>query len=253
MPEKITLGELKEIFRKKDYNALPDPQKDFVWIFHPYLNQDRSPSPKFRGSIRASSISESNRSKSLDSMQKFNYLPEHTIMVKEQVKMEKSLGRIRDLIELISFNHLSEASDFSWISAGKLGRHKIEAYKDFNLQIAAYKEIQTQRDQIRFKLQYLMKENSPLLTENDIYTNFYLMVLNEIKTHGRDKICKLVNNALDTYVNQILHDKIEEVSVEEGLTPLPKVSKRSFVISKKTMSLDKKHRNTSKSRIHENK
>lgn len=169
-------------------------------------------------------------------------------MVNENKTLEKAMHRLRGLMELISFTHLSEASDFSWVVLGKQSTSQANGYSDFANQLKSYSELQLQKTQIQSKLKYLLQKRSSLLMDTECYANFYHMVLNEIKTNGKDKIIKLVNNALDSYVSSITLVQIEEVSVGEGLTPKEKI-KKSFQIKTKNTSTEKRHHSSSKSKI----
>ena len=216
-PESISVEELQKILKAKEYYKLPDPHKDLVWLFHPFLNKDNVPSPKRNktGSIRGSP-SISGMTRSVDSHLQLEFIPESKAQADINRRHEKGSKRIRELMDAISFDSNRYATEFSWMCNGRTDISYPEIYKAFGKQCKLYKEKTVYFELIQEKLRYLLRHQSPLLVDKDTYISFYHMVLNEIKLNGREKLLKLISNSLDNYVNSIVSAQVKhDVRIKE--------------------------------------
>ena len=231
-PESISVEDLQKILKAKEYYKLPDPQKDFVWLFHPFLNNDNVPSAKKNktGSVR-DSPSISGMTRSVDSQMRFEFIPESKAQVDINRRHEKGSRRIRELLDVISFDSNRYATEFSWICNGRTDISYPEIYKAFGKQCKMYKEKTVFFELIQEKLRYLLRHQSPLLVDNDTYISFYHMVLNEIKLNGREKLLKLISNSLDNYVNSIVSAKVKHEVIVNELPVTSTKQSRAFKIN----------------------
>lgn len=188
---------------------MPDPQRDYVWVRLP-------PRPKaklqprstvFQKINKAAEKLAPNRGKdkdresviSGDSLQRRNnFLQESPGVELLRKKMETGANRIKDLLDLLRLDDKPEVYNFAWMKTGVGDRNNHDCYRSFSADMNAIRERRNLKVVIKQKLKYLLMEDSPLICDNENYSNFYYMVQNEIKMNGPDKISRVFNQLLDT-------------------------------------------------------
>jgi len=215
-PIRMTIEQAEEILDRKDLNALPDPQRDFVWIYHPLLLvKDKAYNglkAAFKGKIvRQGGASVS--SKSNASSKKYSFIPESKTSLANQKKLEKGAKKVRDLLDLLDFEENSKAYQFSWLKSGLPPNTDFTlSYADYSKNIKEYKERKLLQRFIQQKLKYLIQEDSPVIAEAENFNNFYHMVQNEIKMNGKEKITRIFNTLLDSNIKLLRQSQIRSVS-----------------------------------------
>lgn len=225
-PVNITMADIQEIFKNKQYGKLPDPDRDYLWLYYPNLKNVRhqqavSPKPASkrrdsRSSVRSKNSAGSFNTRSVESTLRFNFVKNAPEVVETSLKFEKGAKRARDLIEALLFEDHGQALLFSWQTVGKTSVHKENAYKELAVHARSYQERKVHLDQIQQKLKYLIDEGAPLLMENDAFVSFFHMVQNEIRMNGKDKVVKLVNYALDGHIGSLKKENQETSIVSVG-------------------------------------
>ena len=208
-PEKLTFGDLEQAVHQQEFTGLPDPQRDYVWVRLP-------PKPKAKSQPRGTIFQKINKAAeklaptrgkdkdresviSGDSIQRRNnFLQESPGVELMRKKMEVGANRIKDLLDLLKLDDKPEVHNFAWMKTGVGDRNNHDCYCSFSADMNAIRERRTLKVVIKQKLKYLLMEDSPLICDNENFSNFYYMVQNEIKMNGPEKISRVFNQLLDT-------------------------------------------------------
>jgi hypothetical protein len=209
-PEKLSLADLEQAISQQEFNGMPDPLKDYVWVRlppKPKINKLLPRANIFQKINKAAEKLTPNRGKekdresiiSGDSVQrKHNFLQESPGIELLRRKMETGANRIKDLLDLLRLDDKPEIHNFAWMKTGVGDRNNHDCYRAFSADMNAIRERRNLKVVIKQKLKYLLMEDSPLICDNENYANFYYMVQNEIKMNGPDKISRVFNQLLDT-------------------------------------------------------
>ena len=182
---------------------LPDPAKDYVWVYYPSLKKERA-AIRNRSKIKSKLSGQQNSNRSSSNSKKYSFIKEDFQGKNNSItKVHKFAGRIREVLDLLYVPDNQEAYQFNWLKTGQPSSANTNCYLDYSRRLKEYRDNADLQKLVCQKLQFLVAEDCLLIVGDENYNSFYNMVQNEVKLNGKEKMLKLLNSLLDQNIRQI--------------------------------------------------
>jgi len=202
-PTKFSLSDAESIVQNRNFQALPDPSKDYVWVYYPSLKKERA-AIRNRTKLKSKLSGQQNSNRSSSNSKKYSFIKEDFQGKNCSItKIHRFANRIREVLDLLLLPDNQEAYQFNWLKTGQPRSANTNCYLDYSRKLKDYRDNAELQKLVNQKLQFLVAEDCLLIVGDDNYNSFYNMVQNEVKLNGKEKMLKLLNSLLDQNIRQI--------------------------------------------------